>query len=153
MLNCKTTTDTCCGYKGIEDNKVKYLKQIVDATNAKIVLVSTWKEYWYKNPYKIFQDSLANYLDKKLLKYGLRIVDKTNEPYDLRKRGQGILDYLSLLKTYGLNIDNYVIIDDLIFDYKKRNVDNHLVKTNYRTGLKQEHVKKAIEILNNKKEK
>lgn len=152
VLNCKNTTDRINGYQGIEDKKVSFLKDIVEETSAKIVLISTWKEHWHKHPYKVFQDNMANYLDQKLAKQGLRIVDKTNEGYDLRKRGQGILDYLSLIKRYGLEVNNYVILDDLIFDYKKTKLNQNLVKTNYQSGLKLEHVKKAIEILNNIKE-
>ena len=152
VLNCESTIDRIDGYTGIEDNKVKYLKDIADKTSAKIVLVSTWKEYWYKIPHKRSQDAMANYLDKKLSKQGLTIVDKTYEGYDLNKRGQGILDYLHLLNSFGLKVDSFVIIDDLLFDYRKTKLVKNLVKTNYRTGLKPKHVKKAIEILNNKKE-
>ena len=151
VLNCMNTIDRIDGYIGIEDNKVTYLKKIIDETAAKIVLVSTWKEFWHKKPYKIYQDNLANYLDKKLSRQGLKVVDKTSEPYDLRKRGQGILDYLNTLKSYGLDVYSYVILDDLMFDYRKTNLYKNLIKTNYRSGLKLEHVKKAIEILNNKK--
>ena len=68
VLNCKSTPDRCYGYIGIEDEKVNHLKRIVEETSAKIVLISSWKEYWKKNPYKSHQDCLANYLDKKLAK-------------------------------------------------------------------------------------
>ena len=43
VLNCSTTKDLCEFYTGIEDKKVAILKQIVDATDAKIVLISTWR--------------------------------------------------------------------------------------------------------------
>lgn len=148
MLNCNTTTDTCGRYIGIEDKKVSYLKQIIDETNAKIVLVSTWKEYWHKEPLKKHQDILANYLDNKLAKQGLYIVDKTNDYHGLISRGAGIQEYLWYLKTNEIEVNNYVILDDLPFDYLKTKLSKNLVKTNYeKGGLKPHHVKKAIEIL------
>lgn len=64
VLNCRTTEDVFCGSVGIEDEKVSLLKQIVDSTKAVIVLVSSWKEWWYKEPkLKREQDRFANYLD------------------------------------------------------------------------------------------
>lgn len=149
MLNCHTTTDTVGGYIGIEDQKVSYLKQIVDATNSKIVLVSTWKEFWHKKPNKKYQDALANYLDNKLAKQGLKIVDKTNDYHGLISRGAGIQEYLWMLKTYDIPVNNYVILDDLPFDYLKVKLSKNLVQTDYeKGGLKPNHVKRAIEILN-----
>lgn len=133
-------------YIGIENQKVSFLKQIVDSTNAKIVLVSTWKEYWYKEPYKKHQDYMANYLDDKLAKQGLKIVDKTNDI--LTSRGIGILDYLCYLKDNEIEVNNYVILDDLPFDYLKAKLSKNLVQTSYdKGGLKLNHVKRAIAIL------
>ena len=140
--------DTCNGYVGIEDQKVKYLKQIVDETSAKIVLVSTWKEFWHNEPFKKHQDIMANYLDMKLAKQGLKIVDKTNEHDGLLNRGAGIQEYLWLLKRNEIEVNNYVILDDLLFDYLKTKLTKNLVKTNYeKGGLLPRHVTKAINIL------
>ena len=149
VLNCETTKDRCGRYVGIEDQKVSYLKEIVDTCHAKIVLVSTWKEFWKKEPYKKHQDYLANYLDHKLAKQGLKIVDKTTDYNGLSNRGAGIQEYLSFLKTNEILVNNYVILDDLIFDYLKTKLTKNLVKTNYdKGGLQPIHVKKAIRILN-----
>lgn len=153
VLNCNTTIDRCDGYIGIEDQKVSYLKEIVEATKAKIVLVSSWKEFWHRNPSnKLFQDNLANYLDNKLAKQGLKIVDKTYDAYGPINRGEGVLDYLWLLKRREVEVNNYVILDDLPFDYLKTKLTKKLIKTNPKKGLQPKHVKKAIEILNNNKE-
>ena len=43
VLNNAYTTDRIKGYIGIDDNKVRLLKQIVDYFDAKIILSSTWR--------------------------------------------------------------------------------------------------------------
>ena len=148
VLNCKDTIDYCGPYKGIEDKKVALLKEMVESTNSKIVLVSSWKEWWYKEPHlKDKQDFMAAYLDMKLNKQGLTIIDKTND-YESFDRGDGIIKYLRKLKRSGMCVDKYVILDDEMFDYEERKLTKHLVKTDfYEGGLQEEHVKEAIEKL------
>ena len=148
VLNCHSTKDTCNGYRGIEDKKVSYLKEIIDATGAVIVLVSLWKEYWTNEPtFKPSQDKLASYLDEKLSKYGLAAVDKTIDGNSLR-RGKGILRYIELQKEKGIDIDRFVILDDEIFDYLETKMTRHLIQTSfYQDGLERKHVRKAIERL------
>lgn len=146
VLNCSTTKDKINGYTGIEDEKVYLLKQLVDQTNAKIVLVSTWKFYWYKEErLKNQQDELAMYLNQKLEKQGLAIYDKTVD-FDVHGRGEGILEYLWRLKHMGVDIHKFVILDDEIFDYLGAGLTKHLVRTSYENGgLKSKHIKRAIE--------
>lgn len=148
VLNCRTTKDKCGPYIGIDDQKVILLKELVEATNAKIVLVSTWKEWWFKRPkLKDMQDDLANYLDNKLAKQGLEIWDKTDDDISLY-RGEGIIEYLNIMNSKGNHIDNYVIIDDELFDYKKQKLTPHLVRTSFeQDGLQRKHIKKAVELL------
>ena len=146
VLNCSITRDKCGQYIGIEDQKVKLLKELVDKTDAKIVLVSTWKFYWYREKYlKDKQDELANYLDEKLAKQGLSIYDKTDD-YDVLERGAGILFYLKLLELKGVKVNKYVILDDESFDYLEAKLTKHLVLTSYiYGGLEEKHIKKALE--------
>ena len=147
VLNCRSTKDICGPFIGIDDKKVGYLKHIVDFTNAKIVLVSTWKEYWFKTQ-KEDQDYMATYLDNKLKKHGLKIFDKTddNNSFD---RGAYIQRYLKIKELNGVNISNFVILDDEMFDYKECKLTKYLVRTSFNSnGLTIKHVKKAIEMLN-----
>lgn len=147
VLNCNTTKDICAGYLGIEDKKVSLLKKIVDASHAKIVLVSSWKLNWKKDPInKHRQDVFANYLDSKLSKQGLVVVDKTKD-YNSPYRGDGIRVYLDYLKRFGLDVNKFVILDDQMFDYRKMKLIDHLVKTTPSKGLQISHVRKAIEKL------
>ena len=148
VLNCRSTKDICCGYVGIDDNKVALLKEIVDATGAVIVLVSSWKEWWTPNPkHKSNQDEMATYLDEKLAKQGLIIRDKTNDGNSFR-RGKGILRFIETQKEVGIDINKYVILDDEMFDYLETKMTRHLIRTSFeQNGLERKHVKKAIEKL------
>ena len=148
VLNCRTTKDHCGHYTGIEDEKVKHLKELVDITGAKIVLVSTWKEWWYKNPkLKDKQDDMATYLDEKLAKQGLTIYDKTNDEYCL-SRGDAILEYIRAFKRKGNNLDKFVILDDELFDYLPTKLTKNLVRTSFENGgLRSKHIRKAVDIL------
>ena len=148
VLNCHATKDTCGKYIGIDDKKVCLLKEIIDATGAIIVLVSTWKECWTNEPrFKPSQDELATYLDEKLAKQGLIAADKTIDGNSYR-RGKGILRYIELQKEKGIDIDKFVILDDEMFDYLETKMTKHLIQTSfYQNGLERKHVRKVIEKL------
>ena len=45
VLNTPSSESRCGEYIGIDDEKVKKLKKIVEKTKAEIVLISTWKKY------------------------------------------------------------------------------------------------------------
>lgn len=147
VLNSSSTKDRCGVYVGIEDKKVELLKQLVDTTKAKLVLISTWRYTWFKEDYlKPEQDELANYLDDKLGKYGLTIIDKTDD--EAIGRGQGILEYLEHLNNQNIKVDNYVVIDDEMFDYKETKLTKNLIQTSYdKGGLQLKHISRAIERL------
>ena len=150
VLNYSKCKDRCGVYVGIDDANVALLKQIVDKTQAKIVLVSSWKAGWIKDKNKKKkQDNLANYLDDKMKTCNLEIHDKTKEFY--LDRGKGIYDYIAKALEVDIKINRFVILDDEWFDYKKLGLDKYLVHTEYLDkGLTKEDVNKAIEILNSK---
>lgn len=143
VLNCISSKSRCRGCIGIDNSKVKLLKQIVDNTNARIVLTSSWKKEWNKNLEKCDYD--GKYLNNKLKKQGLYILDKTED--NGYNRGEGIYNWI---KKY--DIRHWVVLDDEIFkDYKKYGIKKHLVKTEFYNdngGLQKEHIEKAISILN-----
>lgn len=129
------------GCIGIDNEKVRRLRQIVDATGAKIVLTSSWKSEWSRDPELCGAD--GKYLAKKLAKEDLHILDKTED--NVSNRGEGIQKWL------GRRSDkpNWIVLDDDIFpDYEDQGIMPHLVKTGWYTGgLQDEHVKKAIDLL------
>lgn len=148
---CKARCPNCSTLIGIEDSRVERLAKIVKATNAELVLTSTWKLNWINE-----EDEQGIYLDRQLAKHGLHIIDFTED--DGWNRWFGIKDYLD---RFSKCIESYVILDDEIFqDYViasglmsklRPEVEEHLVKTDFYSsdgGLQEEDVQKAIDILN-----
>ena len=147
VLNSSETEDVFRGFIGLDRSGIKLLKEIVDATGAEIVLISSWKSRWYKD-HKNCQDNLANYLDKRLSEESLKILDKTEgSSFD---RGHVIIDWLSEHTT-----DSWIVLDDEIFeDYEECGIMPNLVKTSfYDGGLKEKHVEMAINLLNKENNK
>ncbi len=142
VLNCQSSVSHCGNYVGIDADKVNRLKLIVDVTNAKLVLCSTWKSGW-ERVYKEQQDEFGNYLDKKLRKEHLYVMDKTDD-YG-KMRGEGILDWLSKHQ-----IENWIILDDEPWDYEGLGIQDRVVRTEFENdhgGLQDEHVRQAIRLL------
>jgi len=144
VLNCRTTTDECDGIRGIEDAKVLLLKTLVSKTKAKIVLISSWRLYWYKEEHlKKGQDDLANYLDQKMTKFELKIYGKASG--EIFNRGEAVLEYIERLNHKGIKVNKYVILDDTSDDYLSTSLTNHLIKTDFeKGGLQKKHIGLAL---------
>ena len=65
------------GKKGIADSRVKEFKKIVSETGSRIVLIGSWKSDWNFDDTKCTPDGM--YLNKKLDRRGLHILDKTRD--------------------------------------------------------------------------
>lgn len=114
----------------IDYNKLSILKDIIEKTNAKVVITSTWKKL------KIYP-----YVQKELIKLGIPIIDVTID--DVVNRGTGIKKYLTDHK-----IEDYVILDDEIFKDYDEELLNRLVKTSfYDGGLQEKHKLELIKKL------
>ena len=145
VLNTPTSKARCGQYVGIDSAKVLLLKYIVEQTGALIILNSTWKTNWEKDPaHKSKQDNMANYLDRKLWFADLAVSDKTPDVADGQylSRGEGIVEFLNAREW-----ESFVILDDLQFDYDGCGLTDYFVKTDINVGLTEELAKKAIEIL------
>lgn len=144
VLNCKSTKERFNEYIGVEQSKISLLKEIVEATGAKIVLSSTWRlnMLWYKQGISVKLDEY-NYLVNELAKQGLTIFDITPSHKD-SWRGREIQEWLD---TTTEKIDGYVVIDDDTYDIAKEH-RGHLLMTSWKHGLKPNAVKIAIDILN-----
>ena len=104
------------------------LKAIIDATDAKIVLSSTWRLF------PVARNDVKNALRN----VGLEFIDKTKE---LKDRASEIKEWLSRHPE----VEKFVILDDEEISGK---FTNNLVQTTFYNGLLPEHAEKAIKILN-----
>ena len=141
VLNTRYTKDRVYGTTkliGIEDRYVANLKKIIDVTDAKIVLTSSWKR-WIK-----IDDQQGQYLKDKLAVFGLEVYDVTEDRGD--NRGYGILQYVG-----HNNVTRWVVLDDEEFDdYRAFGIMRHLVKTTWYMedgGLGESDAEEAIKIL------
>lgn len=136
-------------YLGIDNIRVKRLARIVNATDAKIVLTSTWKKDFVVGAYKQ-KNHVGKYLNNKLRAQGLKIYDTIDKDFEWGERGYAI--------TYWLKhheYKNWVVLDDqcFFFGYDKPEIKEHLIKTvddwdDESSGLTDYLAQKAIDILN-----
>ena len=125
----------------IDVEKIQLLKKAVDETGANVVLSSSWR--YTRN---------AQYLKELLLHYNI-YTDST--PFIQNKRGLEIKQWLAD-HPY---VEDFVILDDEIFDSYDENLINKLVKIsdsngyNFGEGLLPKDVDEIIKRLGRKKEK
>ncbi len=124
---------------GIDRTKLPLLKKLVDSTGAKIVLITSLREYWDKNPAKC--DFYGEVINSVFAEYGLEIYDKTPVS-DSGKREDEILEWI----VNNPEIKNYVVIDDGFLTAKF--LVGHIVQPSDRDGLEEKHIEKASGILN-----
>jgi hypothetical protein len=143
VLNCQSSKTRCCGVVGIDNGKVKILREIVKRNKAVIVLTSSWKTCWERTE-KDIQHEMGNYLDRKLKREQLWVLDKTDD--DGWNRGEGIRKWLQCHP----NVTDWIVLDDEVFkDYEKFGIMEHLIKTSFyddNGGLQEEHIEKACKL-------
>ncbi len=111
---------------------IKRLNEIIRQTGAKIVISSTWR-MWYRTPG----------LQLILSSFGLQgDVIACTEVSPSRHRAREIRTWL---EETSLKVESFVAIDDDSGDMVE--IADRLVKTSCLTGLLDEHIKRAVEIL------
>lgn len=117
----------------LDDAKMLLLKQIIDATNSKIVLSTSWREVWDLDLPITHQ--LIDYFES----FGIEIYGKTeNIEYNR------VLEIKNWITHH--NVTNYCILDDIPGPWFE--LEEHVVITNTtHDGLTEDNVKRAIEIL------
>lgn len=128
----------------IDETRLPLLKQIVDRTNARIVLSTSWRKHW--DPNIALCDDVGLWINELFSRYGLEIYDKTPYLHFGAGRKNEIIDWIK----YSIEpIESYVILDDYAFGWEE--LSDKLVKTSptIGRGLEQEHIEKCISILNN----
>lgn len=117
----------------LDERAIIQLKKIVKATNAEIVLSSSWR--WYKET----RDKVHYQLQQK----GIDFVDTTPENIDISlSRGAEIKLWLDIHPE----VEKFVILDD--DDLRIEEYLPYHVKTTFRYGLTREKAAEAIKILN-----
>lgn len=143
VLNNSSTLDERTAPILLDDKNMKNLQHIVQTTDAKIVLVSSYKDSWVKfmlNGTGI----IGRFLVMVFSKYGLSIFDKTESVDLFPERGLWIKEYI-----YDNEPEAFVIIDDSKSDYEREELTNYWIRPSFEEGgLTEELAQKAIEILN-----
>lgn len=123
----------------IDKTRLPLLKRIVDATSAKIVLISSWRSHWDKNSEKC--DGVGKQLNAVFEEAGLEIFDKTG--FSACR-----CDEIKAWLTQNPSVTSFVVIDDSFGGWG--DLAPHLVKTDMRIGrgLEENHADSAIKILN-----
>jgi hypothetical protein len=112
----------------ISGTMLLYLKEIVQKTDAKIVLHSTWKNY----------PEYVEYTRKRLAEHDLEIFDIAHQVKLSPSKAIDIREWLE--DRYG--IDNWVVIDD-----DELYVEN-FIKIDSKTGLTPKAVAEVVEFFN-----
>ena len=115
------------------------LKKIVDETDAKIVVTSSWR----------LENQGRNVLLSELKKYDLqeKVIGWTPKLKAFR-REEEIIAYLNSNNYENLN---FIILDDEVSWYK--DLEKYVIKTDPYSGLNEEHLEKSINLLKSKAEK
>lgn len=125
---------------GVEQRLITYIKEIVDATGAKIVLSSTWRKDWAFN---LLNGKDWDYLREEFARQDLYFFDYTPSRKDSH-RGREIEKWL---EDTEYDIYSYVVIDDEMFDIWELH-GGHMVQTSSIDGITPHDVDMAIKILN-----
>ncbi len=129
-----------CGHYGvvIDPSRMKLLSRLINSTDAKIVLSTSWREHWDSDKSKCDKTGLL--INEIFAEHRLSIHDKTPKlPSDRESE-------IKMWLEQHEDVTDFVVFDDafLSADY----LQNRFVKTsNYRNGLSEENIKEAIEIL------
>ncbi len=127
----------------IDETRLPLVKEIVDRTGADIVLISTWRSHW--NGEESLCDEDGKYINRLFAKYGLSIYDKTPDLGLLSKRKDEVKAWLA---EHAGEIERFAILDDYCFGWD--DLSDFYVHTDpdYGLGLEEEHVAKAVSLLN-----
>lgn len=130
----------------IDRSKMPLLKRIVDATDAKIVLSTSWRKFWNEGEKQL--DSIGEYINTVFMEFGLSVYSKIPVIENVG-RGEEILAWLDG-KRY---IDGYVILDDKNCTWPGP-LRAHFIQTDINSdGLEEVQEDSVIKVLNNEFEK
>lgn len=124
---------------GIDLTRLPLVKRIMDETGAQVVLSSSWRDHWDKDP--ALRDAGGVALDETFRSAGIVLWDKT--PDKIPERGDRAKEISLWLEAHP-EVTEFVILDDTFGGWG--DLADHVVKTDYRIerGLEERHVEAAI---------
>ena len=125
----------------IDETRLPLLKYLVDATDARLVLISSWRKHWDRDV--ALCDGIGLELNELFARYGLTIMDKTPELMDFDRPWE-VRRWLAEHKD---QVESYVIFDDIPWGWGE--LEERHVRTDFRVGrgLEERHVNRALELL------
>lgn len=155
LNNMHTFNKSPHGFTGIDDENLRILGDILAEIDAhqpvdnpcQIILSSSWKVNWRLQ--KGHPNKDATYLNKALRYINHPIKDYTQDYpdrpfYEISgRRGYGIRMFLEK-HPY----TNYLVLDDETFEFKAEDVWDHVLQTDWRTGLSEVDYEAVITFLN-----
>ena len=134
----------------IDPEKIRLLSELIQSTNAKIILHSGWK-YWFDSDLKPLRreaENLSSLLEKEGLALSGITPDHATEEIKKSKKfslvkAEEILAWLAEHK----DVEKWIVIDDL--DLHNTEIELHQVRTDQSVGLTMEDVRKAERMLLN----
>ena len=129
----------------LKANKIKYIKRIVDETNAKIVVSSSWRMDTIEETKKSMIYKEKRCPRNKMLYW---LIDNIYDVTPWVGLGNGRGGEIQKWLNDHPEVDNYVILDD---DHDMWDSQMyHFVQTNYEDGITEVETIRAIKILNKK---
>lgn len=151
----------------VDEEKIKIIKKIVEETNSKIVITSTWR-HPYIDGTDINQPEY-DLLIKMLKSHNIEIYDKTpvhklkllsNHEYEILKneinsRFHPLTTRAGEIYTWlkDKEIESFLILDDDESEWEYFGLEKNLIETSKKYGITEKAIEKAINILNNEKTK
>lgn len=123
----------------IDATRLPLLRELVERTDAVVVLTSTWRKHW--DPLGVQTDAVGEAMAATLLGHGICLYDRT--PDLDNDRPAEIAAWLAAHPA----AERFVILDDIKLGWGA--LEPYVVKTDYRIGrgLEPRHVAAATDIL------
>lgn len=139
----------------LDNFRLEYLKEIIDKTDAKIVLSSSFRNFFAKeNDEIVAVKPKGKRIQEMFTGYGIEIYDVTPPTMDSRE------DEIKLWLSNRDDVESFIILDDdpsMFFDLRDKLIQTSRIRQSYlttfmkeSTGLCERHISEVIDRLNTK---
>jgi hypothetical protein len=148
VLNCHEYMQSArCGEEvggvvGIDPEAVARVNRICKETGAQVVVTSTWR---LSRSRLQLADILVAHGFTGVVRGKTIHIPATKSGVENGTRGLEIQAWIDNAQNYGITVESFVILDD---DSDMNHLLDRLIKTSMVSGLLDEHVERAIEMLN-----